>query len=109
MGNQPADLTENRFKIDLSPNPVEVRPWFDRVAVDLHGNHVMGRPTALPERPRSVVLAGWVEPVRKNTNSKQAGNLCRRHLGGAQGASRGVLGVSDPPAGLMGVWQTLML
>mgnify|MGYP006421663417 FL=1 len=59
MGNQPADLTENRFKIDLSPNPVEVRPWFDRVAVDLHDNHATGRPAALPERPYSRTTLGF--------------------------------------------------
>ena len=88
MGNQPADLTENRFKIDLSPNPVEVRPWFDRVAVDLHGNHVMGRPTALPERPRSVVLAGWVEPVRK-TQTQNMLETCAGHTSGERRLLRG--------------------
>ena len=35
--------------------PFEVHPCFDPVAVDLHGNHVMGRPTALPERLETVV------------------------------------------------------
>ena len=35
----------------------EVRPWFDRVAVDLHDNHATGRPAALPDRPGAPVLA----------------------------------------------------
>ena len=28
---------------------MEVRPWFDRVAVDLHDNHATSQPPALPE------------------------------------------------------------
>ena len=56
MGNQPADLTAHRLKIDLSSDPVEVRPfevrlWFDLIAVNLHGPHATSQPTALPERP----------------------------------------------------------
>ena len=51
MSNQPADLTGHRLKIDLSSGPVEVRPWFDRVAVDLHAGHATGRPAVLPEGP----------------------------------------------------------
>ncbi len=66
MSNQPADLPIHRLKIDLSSDPVEVRPfevrpvearagevctWFDRVAVDLHDDHATCRPIALPEGP----------------------------------------------------------
>ena len=49
MSNQSADLTVHRLKIDLSSDPVEVCPWFDRVTVDLHNSHATGEPPALPE------------------------------------------------------------
>ena len=50
MSNQPADRTAHSLKTDLSSDPVAVRSWFDRVAVDLHDNHATGRPSVLPER-----------------------------------------------------------
>ncbi|SVC23226.1 uncharacterized protein METZ01_LOCUS276080 [marine metagenome] len=49
MSNQSADLTVRRLKIDLSSDPVEVCPWFDRVPVDLHDNHATGQPPVLLE------------------------------------------------------------
>jgi hypothetical protein len=41
----------------LEVRPLEVRPWFDRVAVDFHGLHATGRPAGLsissPSTPSS--------------------------------------------------------